>query len=109
MEKRNRYTAELKAKVVLELLQEEATLNQAASKHQLNPQMLSQWKSDFIKNAAVVFEKNKDEAGKLRKEMEEKEARYRQIIGQQSYEIDWLKKNLALNNTTESRKRPFQI
>ncbi|NMC27680.1 MAG: transposase, partial [Syntrophomonadaceae bacterium] len=54
MEKRNRYTAEFKAKVVLELLQEESTLNQVASKYQLNPQMLSQWKSDFIKNAAIV-------------------------------------------------------
>jgi transposase-like protein len=96
MEKRNRYTAEFKAKVVLELLQEEATLNQVASKYQLNPQMLSQWKSGFVKNAAMVFEKNKDEAGKIRKEMEEKEARYQQIIGQQSYEIDWLKKKSGL-------------
>ena len=96
MEKRNRYTAEFKAKVVLELLQEEATLNQVASKYKLNPQMLSQWKSDFVKNAATVFEKNKDAAGKLRKEMEEKEARYQQIIGQQSYEIDWLKKKSGL-------------
>jgi hypothetical protein len=37
--------------------------------------MISQWKSDFVKNASVVFERNKDEAGKLRKEMEEKESR----------------------------------
>lgn len=57
---------------------------QVASKYQLNPQMLSQWKSDFVKNATIVFERNKDEARKLRKEMEEKESRYRQIIGQQS-------------------------
>lgn len=92
MEKRNRYTSEFKAKVVLELLREESTLNQVASKYQLNPQMLSQWKSEFVKNASVVFEKGKDEAKKLRKEMEAKEARYQQIIGQQSYEIDWLKK-----------------
>ena len=94
MEKRNHYTPEFKAKVVLELLQEESTLSQVASKYQLNPQMLSQWKSDFVKNAAIVFERNKDEAGKLRKEMEEKESRYRHIIGQQSYEIDWSKKKI---------------
>lgn len=96
MEKRNRYTAEFKARVVLELLSEEATLNQVATKYQLNPQMLSQWKSDFVKNAATVFTRGKDEATKLRKEMEEKEARYQQIIGQQSYEIDWLKKKSGL-------------
>lgn len=96
MEKRNRYTAEFKAKVVLELLSEEATLNQVAAKYQLNPQMISQWKSDFIKNASVVFERGKDDASKLKKEMDEKEARYQQIIGQQSYEIDWLKKKSGL-------------
>jgi putative transposase len=96
MEKRNRYTAEFKANIVLELLREESTLNQIAAKYQLTPQMLSQWKSDFIKNASVVFERNKDEAGKLKKEMQEKETRYQQIIGQQSYEIDWLKKKSGL-------------
>jgi putative transposase len=96
MEKRNRYTAEFKAKVVMELLREESTLNQVASKYQLNPQMLSQWKSEFVKNASTVFERGKDESGKLLKEMEEKEARYQQIIGQQSYEIDWLKKKSGL-------------
>jgi putative transposase len=96
MEKRNRYKAEFKAKVVLELLREEQTLNEVAAKYQLNPQMISQWKSDFVKNASVVFERNKDEAGKLKKEMEEKESRYQQIIGQQSYEIDWLKKKSGL-------------
>jgi len=36
-EKRNHYTAEFKAKVVLELLGEESTLNQVATKYQLNP------------------------------------------------------------------------
>lgn len=61
MEKRNRYTAEFKAKVVLELLTEEATLNQVATKYQLNPQMISQWKSDFVKNAPLIFTKGKDE------------------------------------------------
>ena len=55
MEKRNRYTSEFKAKVVLELIQEESTLNQVASKYQLNPQMLSQWKSEFVKNASVTI------------------------------------------------------
>jgi putative transposase len=96
MEKRNHYTADFKAKVVLELLSEEATLNQVAAKYQLNPQMLSQWKSDFMKNASVVFERGKNEATKLKREMEEKEARYQKIIGQQSYEIDWLKKKSGL-------------
>jgi transposase-like protein len=75
MEKRNRYTAEFKAKVVMELLKEEETLSQIAGKYQLNPQMLSQWKSDFVKNAALVFDRGKDETTKLKKELEDKETR----------------------------------
>ncbi len=105
MEKRNRYTAEFKAKVVIELLKEESTLNQLALKYEISPQMLSQWKGDFIKNAAMIFERSKDESTKLKKTLEEKETRYQQIIGQMSYEIDWLKKNLALNNSSEVRKK----
>lgn len=96
MEKRNHYTAEFKAKVVLELLSEESTLNQVAAKYQLNPQMLSQWKSNFVKNASVVFERSKDEATKLKKEIADKETRYQQIIGQMPYESDWLKKKSGL-------------
>jgi len=104
MKKRNRYTSEFKAKVVMELLREESTLAQMASKYQLNPQMVSQWKSEFVKKAPAVFEKSKDEAGELRKEMDEKEAQYQKLIGQLSYEVDWLKKNLAANSTTGVRK-----
>ena len=39
----------------------------------------------------MVFERNKDEASKLKKEISDKETRYQQIIGQLPYEIDWLK------------------
>ena len=94
MEKRNRYTSEFKAKVVLELLREESTLAQVASKYQLNPQMLSQWKSEFVKNASTVFEKGKDEAGKLQKEWTKRKPGTSKIIGQMSYEIDWLEKKI---------------
>jgi len=96
MEKRNNYTKEFKAKVVLELLNEELTLTQVAAKYQLNPNMLSNWKSEFIKNAAVIFERSKEESTKLKKEFAEKETNYQQIIGQLSYEIDWLKKKSGL-------------
>lgn len=36
--------------------------------------------------------------------MEEKETRYQQIIGQQSYGIDWLKNFLASSSTIDVRK-----
>jgi hypothetical protein len=31
--------------------------------------MISRWKSEFVRSASTVFEKNKDGAGKLQEEM----------------------------------------
>jgi putative transposase len=96
MEKRNRYTSEFKVKVVLELLREEGTLNQIAGKYELNPQMLSQWKREFLDRATGIFDQKKGQEAKLKKEMAEKEANYQKIVGQMSYEISWLKKKSGL-------------
>ena len=96
MEKRNRYTAEFKAKVVLEVLREEESLNQIAAMYDLNPQMVSQWKREFIERAPDVFERKKNSEAKLKKELAEKEDRYQKIVGQMSYEISWLKKKSGL-------------
>jgi len=43
MEKRNRYTAEFKTKVVLEVLREAQTVNEIAAKYELSPVMISRW------------------------------------------------------------------
>ncbi|MGR6129637.1 MULTISPECIES: transposase [Paenibacillus] len=37
MEKRNRYTPEFKTKIVLEVLQEEQTVNEIAAKYEMSP------------------------------------------------------------------------
>ncbi len=96
MEKRNRYTPEFKAKVVLEVLREDESLNQIAAKYELNPQMISQWKREFVEHASDVFEHKKNNEAKLKKELAEKEDRYQKIVGQMSYEISWLKKKSGL-------------
>lgn len=93
MEKRNQYSAEFKAKVVIEVLRETETVNQIAARYQLSPQQISKWKRDFTNHAASVFEKKKTKEDQLRKELDEKEQRYQKIVSQLSYELDWLKKN----------------
>jgi putative transposase len=96
MEKRNRYTAEFKAKVVLEVLREEQTVNEIASKYELSPVMISRWKAEFLDRASTVFEKKVNEVDKVRKEYEAKQERLEKLVGQLTVEVDWLKKNLAL-------------
>lgn len=51
MEKRNRYASEFKPKVVMEVLREQETVNQIAAEYELNSQMVSMWKREFIEKA----------------------------------------------------------
>ncbi|WP_457912074.1 IS3 family transposase [Brevibacillus reuszeri] len=105
MEKRNRYTPEFKTKVVLEVLQEEQTVNEIAAKYELSPVMISRWKAEFIERASMVFEKKTSEVDKMKKEYESKQEHLEKLVGQLTVEVDWLKKkNLVLNEPMEERK-----
>lgn len=92
MDKRQKYTAEFKLKVVLEILREVDTINTIGTKYQLHPVMLSGWKTDFLKRAASVFEKDNRELDKVKKESEEKIDDLKKLVGQLTYEVDWMKK-----------------
>jgi transposase-like protein len=64
MKKRNQYSAEFKAKVVLEVLREEATVNEIADKYSNHPGMINRWKQEFVDRASEVFKKGPSEAEK---------------------------------------------
>lgn len=92
--KRNQYTPEFKAKVVLELLREEKTLSQIATDYGVHPNLLSRWKTEFLEKMPTVFAKDIAEVDKLRKEhASEKEELIKQI-GQLSVENVWLRLNI---------------
>jgi len=95
MDKRQKYPAEFKLKVVLEVLREEETLTAIAAKYQLQPAMVSNWKVDFLQRAAGVFERDNRELDKVKKEYEEKIDDLKKIVGQLTYEVDWMKKKVG--------------
>lgn len=99
MEKRNRYTPEFKTKVVLEVLQEEQTVNEIAAKYEVSPVMVSRWKAEFIERASMVFEKKTSEVDKMKKEYESKQEHLEKLVGQLTVEVDWLKKKSGLKWT----------
>jgi transposase len=89
---RRRFSAEYKAKVVLEALSERQSLEELARKHELHPNQNSTWRKQFVANAAAAF------GGKAENESEavpeaQLEKPHAQI-GQQKVEIDFLKKKL---------------
>ncbi|QAA32592.1 IS3 family transposase [Clostridium manihotivorum] len=89
------FTPEFKAKVIIELLKGEKELSQLASEHEIAPNQLRNWKSEFLENAANAFDNKKDEKLKesLKSSEAEKDDLYKKV-GQLTTQVDWLKKNL---------------
>ncbi len=57
--KRKTYSAELKTKLVLELLKEERTLVEIAKENSITPNNLKNWKKIFLDNAEMAMEPSK--------------------------------------------------
>ena len=89
---RRKFSAAFKTKVVLEAIKERETIQQLASKYEVHPAQISQWKSEFLSSADQVFGKSKEE-DKASSE-QEKDALYMKI-GRLEMEIDFLKKVLG--------------
>ena len=87
------YTSEFKAKVVIEVLQGEKSLSEIASEYNLNPNMVRNWKSEFLENASTVFEnpKKAEKAARRKEETLKKEKETMlKTIGQLTIERDFL-------------------
>ena len=87
------YTSEFKAKVVIEVLQGEKSLSEIASQYNLNPNMVRNWKSEFLENASTIFEnpKKAEKAARRKEEALKKEKETMlKTIGQLTIERDFL-------------------
>src|SRR5574344_1745238 len=91
-QKRN-FNAKFKSDLVLELLKGEKDLNTLANENTIQPNLLRNWKKEFLDNAAIVFDEKRDEKlrDKLAEERKEKEE-YAKKVGQLTLQVDWLKK-----------------
>ena len=105
MSKRNQYNAEFKAKVVIEVLREEGTINEIAAKHGINPVMLGRWKSEFLSRASGVFKKGPSEAEKELELEQHHVAELERKVGQLTYEVDWPKKKDAELETMRRKRK----
>ena len=95
--KRTNYTSAFKTKLVLELLQNESTLAEIASKHNILPQNLVNWKKTFLANAEIAMEPSKavkEYKEELIKSQEQNE-RLTALVGKVTVEKEWLAKKLA--------------
>ena len=87
------YTAQFKTRIVLEVLQGEKELGEIASENNLNPNMVRNWKREFLEKASTIFEDPRKDAKEAKKkdEAQRKEtARMLKTIGQLTLERDFL-------------------
>ena len=56
--KRKTYSADFKAKLVLEVLEGEKTVNEIASAYGVIPLSLRNWKKQFFENMSLAFDKS---------------------------------------------------
>lgn len=87
---RRKFSAEFKAKVAFAAAKNQETLAELAKRFEVNPVMISKWKSDFLENMSAVFEK--PSVQNLQEESIDVEKLYAQI-GQLKVENDFLKKS----------------
>jgi transposase-like protein len=85
---RRKFSPEFKAKVALEAAKDQLTLAELSKKFEVNPVVISRWKSEFLANIAAAFQTRSEPEG----EKVDIEKLYAQI-GQLKVENDFLKKN----------------
>lgn len=90
--KRRRFNAEFKFSVALEAAKGQQTMGELASKHNLHPNQISQWKRQLLEEGADVFTRN----GKSEQQGQEIiQAELYEQIGRLKMELEWLKKKAA--------------
>ncbi len=103
--KRKSYSADFKAKLVLEVLEGEKTVNEIASKYEVLPVSLKNWKKQFLENMSLAFDKStvvkeyKDEIEELKKSKDS----IAKKLGETIVEKDFLVEKL--NSLASSKER----
>jgi len=91
---RRQYSADWKAKVALEAIKGQRTVQEIASHYEVHPTLVTHWKKQLLEGAAEIFSKGKRAAADAEEELK---AELYQQIGKLQVEVDWLKKKSGLS------------
>lgn len=75
--KRRNFSAKFKSDLVIELLKGEKDLNTLAAENNIQPNLLRNWKREFLDNASVVFNDKRED--NLKEKLAEKRKKKRSM------------------------------
>ncbi len=87
MRNRRTFSAEFKARLVLEVLSGAKTAAEVCREHQIKPQLFALWKAQFVENAPQLFAQ-----GRTVDESQSRIGELEQLLGQNSLELEIAKK-----------------
>ena len=95
MKKRQHYNNDFKAKVVLEAIRGEETINLIAKRYTVHPVMITKWKKHAVSLFPMLFSRKED---KVNDGWEKHESELFEQIGKLKFELEWLKKKTSMFN-----------
>ena len=110
---RRNFSAKFKSELVIELLKGEKDLNTIATENNIQPNLLRNWKKEFLDKASVVFDDTREDNLKEKLALERKEkAEYAKKVCQLTMQVDWLKKKseetLGPDYESKFSPKPFE-
>lgn len=110
---RRNLSSKFKSDLVIELLKGEKDLNTLATENSIQPNLLRNWKKEFLDKASVVFDDSREDNLKEKLAVERKEkTAYAKKVGQLTMQVDWLKKKseeiLGPDYESKFSPKPFE-
>jgi len=88
MVNRRKYSAEFKAKVVLDIIANGKSISAASREYKIKDSVLSRWKAEFIERSASVFRQD----GQQQDGRDERIAELERMVGKMAMELEASKK-----------------
>ena len=110
---KKKFLSQIQIRLVIELLKGEKDLNTIATENNIQPNLLRNWKKEFLDKASVVFDDTREDNLKEKLSLERKEkAEYAKKVGQLTMQVDWLKKKseetLGPDYESKFSPKPFE-
>lgn len=91
---RKQYSADLKAKIAVEAVKGQRTMQEIASHYSVHPSQVTQWKKQLLEGVADIFSNGREHDTEADEELK---AELYQQVGKLQMELDWLKKKSGLS------------